>query len=222
MTSNIVKNSETVYFTFGRFQPPTIGHRILIDFVAKSAEKIGADALVFVSSTINKLGKAPPDGELAVKTGFKNPLDVAYKISTLTKMFPEEKVQYVNTEIHICNNPFKAIEFLLALGYKQLYFIVGSDRYPEFNESVNKYVKKFKITTPVTVVSAGQRINNKNSESATTMSGTRMRNAATKKNFASFKKGVATPSFANNNVMNLMHKVRSGLGLRGGRTRRHR
>jgi len=56
MTS-IVKHHSKVYFTFGRFQPPTIGHKVLIDKLSELARAEDADAYVFVSSKQNDMEK---------------------------------------------------------------------------------------------------------------------------------------------------------------------
>jgi nicotinamide mononucleotide adenylyltransferase len=123
----IAKTSNTAYFTFGRFQPPTIGHGLLINFVAQEASKANADAFIFVSSTKNKSISLKRVPNLEEKPDFRNPLNLNTKITTLQKMFPD-KVQYIDTQQNDCNNPFKAIDKLLSLGYEQLFFVVGSDR----------------------------------------------------------------------------------------------
>jgi nicotinic acid mononucleotide adenylyltransferase len=50
MSEILPKKSTRVLFAFGRFQPPTTGHRILIESVAAAAEAEGADAYIFVKA----------------------------------------------------------------------------------------------------------------------------------------------------------------------------
>jgi nicotinic acid mononucleotide adenylyltransferase len=214
------KKNNVAYFTFGRFQPPTIGHGLLINSVANAAKEGSGDAYIFLSSTVNKLNKPPPKTGVESKEGFKNPLDVYYKIKVLKKMYPSG-VQFVNTRENKCNSPFLAVERLASMGYTHVYFLVGGDRAPEFGQ-------KFKKSDFVTVVSVGAR--NENNDSVSTgntikaMSGTKMRRAAAARNSTTFKKGVITNTFTNTNADELLEKVRSGMGLTtGGRyTRRSR
>ena len=56
----------SAYIAFGRFQPPTIGHGILLRNLLTSAIKTNGDAYVFVTSTLD---------------GNKNPLNVSTKVS---------------------------------------------------------------------------------------------------------------------------------------------
>ena len=103
------------------------------------------------------------------------------------------------------------------LGYESLYFVVGSDRFDDFKYKIAEIRQKYKL--PVKLVSAGQRINNANSCSPESMSGTKMRLAALNGNASTFKKGTMTNRFAEQNSLNLMKKVRNGL-VRGGTRKR--
>ena len=216
----MLKKNEVAYFTFGRFQPPTIGHGLLINSVANAAIAGKGDAFIFVSSTINKLNKPPPPSGVESKEGFKNPLDVYTKIEVLRKMYPKG-VQFVNTIENKCNSPFAAVGLLASMGYTHVHFLVGGDRASEFGKS-------FKKSEFVTVESVGARNENNNSETAGNnikgMSGTKMRRAAAARNSSTFKKGVLTNTFNERNAEELLVKVRSGMGLAtGGRyTRRSR
>ena len=55
MSDSIVKRKPTAVITFGRFQPPTIGHQVLIEGVKALALERDADPYVFVSSTKNNM-----------------------------------------------------------------------------------------------------------------------------------------------------------------------
>ena len=68
----------SAYIAFGRFQPPTIGHGILLRNLLTSAIKTNGDAYVFVTSTLD---------------GNKNPLNVSTKVSWLKTMFSHTKGQ---------------------------------------------------------------------------------------------------------------------------------
>ena len=60
------KRAPGIVIVFGRFNPPTIGHKRLIDAAAREAKRTGADLKIFPSRTQDKK---------------KNPLDPGMKIN---------------------------------------------------------------------------------------------------------------------------------------------
>lgn len=60
--------SDTAYFAFGRFQPPTIGHELLFQYM----DGLQGDRYVFASRS---------------RDSKKNPLDVYDKVRFMRKMF---------------------------------------------------------------------------------------------------------------------------------------
>lgn len=114
-------------YTVGRFQPPTIGHRMLIDRVISEARRIGGDAYVFVSS-VKGTGK----------DAARNPLDVTQKIELLRNLFPETSgVTFINTatdclpEFKNCGGPGMALAWLTSKkGYplKDVTIVLGAER----------------------------------------------------------------------------------------------
>ena len=69
--SYLVEEEKTVYFTFGRMNPPTIGHEKLLDVLARKAAK--NPYRVYLSQT---------------QDAKKNPLQYAEKVKIARKMFP--------------------------------------------------------------------------------------------------------------------------------------
>ncbi len=67
--------SKTVVVTYGQFNPPSVGHELLVKVVRKLAAQRKADHIVFVSSVQDK----------------KNPLEVSKKIQYLETLFPSTK-----------------------------------------------------------------------------------------------------------------------------------
>ena len=67
----LIEEDKIAYFTFGRLNPPTIGHEKLMDALAKQAGS--NDYFVFVSQTQDKK---------------KNPLNYNAKVKHIRKMFP--------------------------------------------------------------------------------------------------------------------------------------
>ena len=66
------KKGDTVIFTFGRFNPPTVGHEKLITAVQSVAKSKGGDFFVYPSQSQDPK---------------KNPLDRNTKIKYMKKMF---------------------------------------------------------------------------------------------------------------------------------------
>ena len=69
----VVLNSRICYFTFGRFQPPTVGH--LENFMAVKNAAKGNDYRIYISQSVDKKGT--------------NPLPPDVKLHYMKKMFPE-------------------------------------------------------------------------------------------------------------------------------------
>lgn len=131
---NVVKAIKpNVVFTYGRFNPPHIGHRKLIEAIIAKAAENNADAYVFVTST--------QDAE-------SNPLIVSEKVRLLKLMFPNSsKVRIINTTEQNCRKIENVLELFEAEKYEKKIFFVGGDRY-----------NKFKNMFPgVNVVSYGER-----------------------------------------------------------------
>jgi hypothetical protein len=209
--NNILKRRDVAYFTFGRFQPPTIGHGFLIKTIGSMAAKDGADAYIFVSQKLNKL-RAFKEPFVSTKDN-ENPLDVYNKVEVLKKMYPDSGVSFINSLVKNSIDPLKSAALLLASGYKKIVIVVGSDRLVSFT-------KLFSKMPELTVQSIGDR-GGRNNGTAKTMSGTKMRTAAALGNLNTFKKGVLTEHFSDANAEKLYRNVRAGLGIRGGRyTRR--
>jgi hypothetical protein len=190
----------TAVFTFGRFQPPTTGHEVLIRGLIDLAIAREADAYVFVSSTHGT-------------RNLQNPLTVAQKVAYMRKQYPAG-LQIVDTTVCGCKTLPSIVDMLLAKGYSHVVLGVGSDRVPGFKRIFAKEER-------VEVVPIGQkRTNRGNSLSA--MSGTKMRLAATRGNLNAFTRGVKIGSMTNENVASLMANVRTGLGLTGGSKKKRR
>jgi hypothetical protein len=139
------QQNRPVTVCFGRMNPPTLGHKQLLDTVASASK--GGDFYIFATKT-HKL----PDNPL--------PYDVKYKF--LQAMFPE----YAE---HIVYDPnlktiMQVAQWLYDKGYTELNFVAGSDRIPEFEKLLNGYNGKgqpgdkgYYIFSKINFVSAGER-----------------------------------------------------------------
>ena len=111
------KRGSSALFTFGRFQPPTTGHQILIESVASAAAAAGADAYIFVTSSSNNLEakvvkNMMKNGEFKSVKENENPLSVDAKVFYLKKMYPATDVTFINTTQYDCRQLFQVLDRL--------------------------------------------------------------------------------------------------------------
>lgn len=168
---------DKVVFTFGRFNPPTIGHEKLLDKVYAVASKEGADFLVFPSHSQNPK---------------KDPLDFRSKVKFMKKMFPKYSKNIMSN--NKVKTAFNAVSLIHELGYKQAIMVVGGDRVSEFDNVLNKYNGVegrhgfYEFEGGVKIVSAGER--DPDAEGVSGMSASKMRAAAAANDYDSFKNGL--------------------------------
>ena len=184
-----------VTFTFGRFNPPTVGHEKLIDKVHSISK-----------GTYRIYASQSHDAK-------KNPLDYTTKIKFMRKMFPRH-ARNIIADVKI-KTAFDALDSLYAQGYRQVTFVVGSDRVEEFDKTLNKYNGEKRATGfynfegGVQVVSAGER--DPDAEDVSGMSASKMRAAAGDNNFELFAKGLPSGF---KEAQKLFNAVRAGMGLK--------
>ena len=155
-----------VYFTFGRFQPPTIGHAENFKAVASKAGK--CDYYIYLSQTVDKKGS--------------NPLPPDRKLYYAKKMFPQLSKKIRSGP----KDPVAVLSELQSQGYDDAYLVVGSDRVGAM-QGVKKYNGKDYTFRKIEVISSGERDADGDTFS---ISGTKMRRAAAAGDFQSFKAGI--------------------------------
>jgi len=190
------EDSETVFFTFGRFNPPTIGHEKLLDALAKKA---GSNPYqIHMSQTNDKK---------------KNPLSFNDKIKYSRMLFPKHARAILNKGK--IKTVFDIAVKLYKEGYKNITMVVGSDRVNEFDILLNKYNGKegkiFYNFKSIKVISAGDR--DPDADGAEGMSASKMRKAAADNDFASFMQGIPN-KVKNPDAKKLYNAVRKGMGLK--------
>ena len=195
--SFLIEEDKTIFFTFGRMNPPTTGHEKLMNELSK---KSGRNPYrVFLSqSSDNK----------------KNPLDYNYKVKTVRKFFPKH-ARSVMLDKKV-KNVFDAVTKLYDEGYKNINMVVGSDRTNEFKKLLEKYngvkgrhgLYKF---NKINVISAGDR--DPDAEDVSGMSASKMRKLASDGDFTQFSQGLPR-SVSNNEAKKVYNEVRKGMGLK--------
>ena len=195
--SYLIEEERTVFFTFGRMNPPTTGHEKLMNELAKKSGK--HSYRVYVSQSVDKK---------------KNPLDYGTKIKTIRKFFPKHARQVMLDKK--VKNVFDAVTEIYNDGYKNVSMIVGSDRVNEFTVLLKKYngvkgrhgLYNFK---KINVISAGDR--DPDADDVSGMSASKMREAASDGDFTKFSQGLPR-NVSNSDAKKVYNEVRRGMGLR--------
>lgn len=162
-------------FTFGRFQPPHVGHALLIKQVLAEAKRTKSDHYIVVSSSCNKawVGSKVHKRQKTEQTfescrANENPLKIDRRVYYLQRMFPS--VRFLRAD-HVGKTIFSAIQsFKEDSGYTDITAMFGGDRVNEMNEMFTKYDLNVKV------MSVGQR--DDGAEDITGASATKMREAA--------------------------------------------
>lgn len=162
--------------TFGRMNPPTSGHELLLNLLLDKAKKLNAKPFVFVSQTQDPK---------------KNPLSFKEKIKFISQGMPQIK-KYLVLDATI-KNPFEALRHLVSLGYTDISVVVGSDRVSAFESMIRPYLNIADKTKSidadvVKVISAVKR--DPDSDDVSGMSASKMRILASSGDFLQFSSGV--------------------------------
>jgi hypothetical protein len=193
----LVEEEKTVYFTFGRMNPPTIGHEKLLNSLASKAGR--NPYRVYLSQTQDKN---------------KNPLNYKDKIKTARKIFPKHARSIIlNNKLR---SVFEIVTNLYNEGFKNIIMVVGSDRIREFDILLRKYNGQkgkhgFYNFNSINVTSAGDR--DPDAEGASGMSASKMRAAASDNDYTAFSQGLPK-GVSNPEAKKLFNDVRKGMGLK--------
>ncbi len=182
--------------TFGRFNPPTIGHEKLLNAMASRAA--GGTYKIYVSQSTDEN---------------KNPLHYSEKIKLMRSMFAKHgrniiEDASIKTIFDIAQKAYKD-------GFVRFVLVVGEDRVDDFSNLLKKYQGQkqkngsfYDFPGGIDVVSAGDR--DPDSDSVEGMSASKMRQAARDGDLRSFSKGLPKGYDDSISVFNLVRK-RMGL-----------
>ena len=172
-----------VYVTFGRLNPPTIGHEKLLKAVQSKAGS--DDWLIVTSQSVNQ------------KT---DPLPYKTKVELIQKMFPWAKIE---TEA-CCNTIIKVAQDMMMKEYTDIVMVVGSDRVADFDKLLQKQNSIDYAFKTIKVISAGDR--DPDGDGAAGMSASKMREAAKEVKTTEFIKGIPD-TLDTDEKMELMQKL---------------
>jgi hypothetical protein len=185
-------NDPHIAFCFGRMNPPTVGHKQLLETVAS----VGGEYKIFLSQTQDKK---------------KNPLDYSTKIKFVKAMFPNHAGNIVDNSS--LNTVVKVASYLYDLGYRNATFVAGSDRIDDMAKLLKDYngvegkahgYYKFDL---LDFKSSGEREDG--AEGVAGVSASNARAAAAAGNFDEFKNSTGAEQFS----QKLYDAVRKGMGI---------
>ena len=185
------RGSDALTIVFGRFNPPTTGHKKLFD-MAKNIS--GEDDMRIYPSR----SQDPK----------KNPLDPGTKIKFMKQMFADYEDNIVNEKD--MKTIFDVLTTAEEEGYKEVKIVVGSDRLSEFKNLATKYNGELYNFDMIDVLPAGER--DSDAEGVTGMSASKLRKAVKDDDMKGFAKGIPS-SMDKSEVNNLYNALKKAMGL---------
>ena len=179
-------------FCFGRMNPPTIGHKQLLDTMVS----VGGDYKIFVSQTQDKK---------------KNPLDYQTKIKFMKMMFPEHAKNIIDDSS--LNTIGKVASHVYNLGYRDVTFVAGSDRLEDMKNLLQTYngvegkAHGFYKFETLDFKSSGEREDG--AEGVAGVSASNARAAAANNDLAAFEEATGAGQYAEA----LFKAVKAGMGI---------
>lgn len=185
--------AKKIVIAFGRFNPPTTGHELLVTKTTQFASRNNIPHRIYVTHTEDKK---------------KNPLPQKRKIYFMQRMFGTG-ANLVGTG----GDQRTVIEVAKALEkekYTDLVLVAGSDRVAQYRKLLEQYNGKEYKFNSIEIVSSGKR--DPDSEQADGMSATKMREAAKAGKFVDFKRGIPAKMTVAD-AKRMFNEVRQGMGL---------
>jgi len=179
----------TIVFAWGRMNPPTTGHEVLVKAIQKQADLFHADAKIVLSRTVDPV---------------RNPLPPESKLFYAKRVFPHIGIELVSKTDPTIIGVMKEFE---AQGYQHVILVTGSDRQRQFQTLLNRYQGKEYRFDRIDVVSAGDR--DPDADDVRGMSASKAREFAAQKNYPDFARSI--PGNDSHTKVGLMLAVRAGM-----------
>jgi len=185
------RGSDALTLVFGRFNPPTTGHKKLLD----TAKGISGenDFRIYPSRSHDPK---------------KNPLDPGTKIKFMKKMFADYEEEIVNEKD--MKTIFDVLMTAQEEGYKEITIVVGSDRLGEFKNLATKYNGDLYDFESIAVVPGGTR--DSDAEGVEGMSASKIRKAVKDDDRKAFERGVPS-ALGKEEINNLWNELKRSMGM---------
>jgi len=189
---------KTAVAAFGRMNPPTAGHALLVNKVHEVAREHGGDAHIRLSHS---------------QDSKKNPLSASQKLKHAKGLFPHANLSASSKE---SPSYLTHAAELHKKGYKHLVMVAGEDRVKQYHDTLHKYNGKFDEHgngfhfKSIKVVSAGHR--DPDAEGTTGISASKMRQHAHNNDYKSFHAGLPVGT-SHTHGKAIFNDVRNGMKL---------
>ena len=193
----LVEEEKTLYFVWGRMNPPTAGHEKLLDFLKAKAGN--NPYRIYLTQTEDQN---------------KNPIPFVQKVKFARKGFPQYARQIMMDRK--LKTIFDAVTSFYNEGFKRIVVVAGGDRIREYEVTLNKYNGKkgrhgFYNFEKITVMNAGDR--DPEASGVAGVSGTKLRGFVKSGDFTSFAQNMPK-KLSNADAKQVFNAVRKGLGLK--------
>lgn len=191
-------------FCFGRMNPPTKGHELVMQ---KTIETGGKNAFIFLSNSVDPS---------------ENPVDPKTKAQFISAIYPEFASHIVTDYVQ---GPIYAANWLYQKGFRNMAFVAGSDRLGKEKGSIEKLLNSWnsgpvRSTDPagarehvvMQYVSSGDR--DPDAEGVTGYSGSKARAAAAAGNEQQFQQFTGVGPDVVINGKTLYQATRDGMGIK--------
>jgi len=186
------KTKGTLTIAFGRFNPPTSGHKKLFDIAAQASND--EDFIIVPSRTQDPK---------------KNPLDVDTKVYYMRNIFTDHSERIVN-DVNF-KTIFDVLGYANYSGYTNIQIVAGSDRVAEFEKLTQTYNGQLYTFDKIQVISAGDR--DPDSDTVTGVSSSQLRLAAANNDFKTFRAGL--PKTVNDELVGqLFQDVQAAMNIK--------
>jgi len=217
----VERTKDKVIVSFGRFSPPTKGHKELFDNISNLATEHNADAFIFVLDCYG--------GSCS-----SNPLSIDIRLNILKKMYPMTNLKFVKIVTKSQNNIEEIVKIVTDLVESKKYpienimVVEGSDRVKDFQDLVDTIFDR-KVATieiiekasdalketaknyegkRITVLQAGKNRKNAFNGTPESISATLVKKAALDGNIQTFTEGVKIGDISDTNIKILMNEIR--------------
>lgn len=194
----IAENKEKhAVMAFGRMNPPTTGHEVLVNKVKSVAKQVGGSHHIVLSHS---------------QDAAKNPLTSAQKVKHAKRFFPDTNISVATKEEP---NFLTQAAKLHKQGVTHLHMVAGADRVAEYHKLLHKYngthegaLFNFK---KITLHNAGER--DPDAEGTEGMSASKMRKHAGSGSFDDFRQGIPK-HVPEHHAKELFRDVRKGMNIK--------
>ena len=157
--------SGSIVVSFMRANPPTIGHKKVIEKICSTAKSLNCDSILFLSASHDRK---------------KNPIPFRTRRDIIKSAIPEIEIHYTPVK-----DLYSMLNILSLRGYRTVYIVAGSDRIKEY-EKFKKYTNILNFDN-IILVSAGER-DKYSKQPVECVSATYLRELASQENAEEFKR----------------------------------